>query len=1386
MKCTVETTAGGDVELAWYHAFTLRERATLLSLPSDGAPTSDDEAWITRWLTGSRLLTEENLGLRLESIGLSRAGFAALLREPVESIRGRVDEPGWIQELEAALGDDAAITFQLPDSFRQRPEADLIAIAEPLLERAWRQLCADVAAFAPVPTAPLDESFCRSLFGDWPGELLDLLLRVLVVELHRYKNAGLLAGASETDRFHSFVKLLRERSHAHAIWARHPVVARLVVGRLALRRTAAVELARRLIADWEPLRGTFPQLADAHRLVELQPNLGDSHRGGRAVAILTFDSGARLVYKPRPLHGEQHFQDLLAWLNGHGLTAPFRPLRMLVRDDYGWVEHVAAAPCGSAEEVRRFFHRHGGYLALLYAISGADVHCNNVIANGEHPTLVDMESLCTPRLDLADEADRVRWGYAVDSVLHSGLLPCRSFSDAQNPGVDISGMGDPSGAPVTHALPAIDHAGTDRMCIVRRKKERPPGNNGAILDGARHRPEDYLGDIEAGFAEVYDVLLAHRAQLLEEGGPIRRFQEDEVRVVLQPTALYAAMLTESSHPRLTGSALERDCFFDRLVFNAHKAPFLRQIEPAARRALERGDIPVFTCIAGTRHLRAEDDVLVDFFPRSGMDEVRARLARLGDDDRERQLQLVRSALAALRIQGRHHSIVRYEAPRCAPPPTRERLISAARVMGDRLERLASRGGEFASWTALTPDRHEHWTIDAVGVDLYGGLAGIALFLGYLGDVTDEARYRSLANAALQMALRRVAEVDPRERVHGIAGRSGLIYALAHLGVVWDEPRLLDEGAKLAAAVAGAIAPDSECDVLGGLAGDIHAFAALHAARPSAVLARAIHATARAIVARAVPLADGIGWPSSSEGIALAGMAHGVAGIAYALARAATLTADRSLMRASMAALGYERSLFVREEGNWRDLRPNAVQFLGRACGVAWCHGAAGIGLARLATLDLVDDAELRAEVRTAVATTLALELGRNHGLCHGDLGNLELPFTVAERLGDPTLAERVAPRIGAALAAIEADGPMSGGPLGLETPDLMNGIAGTGYALLRFAAPDLVPSVLLLEGSRADFCSSFANPHANRAATRARPATQPARSWQASLAAGMDFLRRAQRRDGSLRDFLLAPGFANAWPTAHAAFVLDDVEGLDELRARAADFLFGVGERDGAWGYNRLVPPDADSTAQALLVLHRQGRPCPRAWTEAIVAAQCPDGGFATYAPHVGPGGASGWRISHPDVTVAVAHLLATIGGHDEALTRARDWMRSQLRDGILPAYWWVTHAYSLWVQAKTRQFTDAVPAHVERLLRERPPSPDLAQLVFAGVVTGAHGIDASVDALVALQHDDGSWPAVPCMRLTGRQVRDCALDAAGDIYPGVSGVFATVHAVAALAARLR
>ena len=126
---------------------------------------------------------------------------------------------------------------------------------------------------------------------------------------------------------------------------------------------------------------------------EVRMGEGDAHEAGRSVGVLRFGSGARLVYKPRPLAIHEHFNEVLDWLNAELPGLGLRMVAVLDRGEYGWIEHVEARPCRDQSGAERFYHRQGALLALLYALAATDFHFENVIAVGDQPVVVDLESL---------------------------------------------------------------------------------------------------------------------------------------------------------------------------------------------------------------------------------------------------------------------------------------------------------------------------------------------------------------------------------------------------------------------------------------------------------------------------------------------------------------------------------------------------------------------------------------------------------------------------------------------------------------------------------------------------------------------------------------------------------------------------------------------------------------------------------------------------------------------------------------------------------------------------------------------------------------------------------------------------------------------------------
>ena len=131
------------------------------------------------------------------------------------------------------------------------------------------------------------------------------------------------------------------------------------------------------------------------------------------------------------------------------------------------------------------------------------------------------------------------------------------------------------------------------------------------------------------------------------------------------------------------------------------------------------------------------------------------------------------------------------------------------------------------------------------------------------------------------------------------------------------------------------------------------------------------------------------------------------------------------------------------------------------------HGAPGIGLARLVALKYIDHPFVHHDIQRAIEATLNYGPGANHSLCHGDLGNLDFLLQASQLTDSAELGVKVDQWTNQILASMNEYGWLCGVPLTVESPALMNGLAGICLGLLRIAAPERVPSILILTAAAA-------------------------------------------------------------------------------------------------------------------------------------------------------------------------------------------------------------------------------------------------------------------------------------------------------------------------------
>jgi type 2 lantibiotic biosynthesis protein LanM len=1082
----------------WHKATTLDERARLHRRAQGenfgrGQVTERGRKRMTKWKAQPPFDAHPLLKQRFDQAGLTEAEVLELLSDdqagpaigekngpdrvmvathaPSETSLSIVGEkPDWASEIERAMSDsrqEDGILFS--DKADSRPELLFLELVRPMVARARDRLrhglqeLAETHAGVPLAVDGV-ERLCLSVLS---GRLLWVLMRTMALELNVARVQGLLQGESGEERFASFINRIRQPQVRLELFREYPVLARVVITILDDWVKCSLEVLERWCRDLQMIRETFSPGRDIGHLVALDGEAGDCHRGGRTVWILECSSGFKVVYKPKSMAVDGHFQVLLSWLNERGFSAPFRPMRVLDRGEYGWEEFVSVGSCSSREEVARFYARSGGYAALLYGLAAADFHNENVLAMGEHPVLVDLEALLHPSgLEPAPEqAGDIAADSFGESVLGSGLLPTPIWGGREAGAYDLSGLG--AGGKMPMRMPGWDRKGTDEMQFVRETQSLKCSDHRPTLNGVDVTPLDYLDEMEDGFRQVYQLLEYHRDELLAKGGLIERFANDEVRVVLRDSSRYGELLQEGSHPDVLRDGLDRTRLFDRLWEDVVDRPRLAQLIPAEIEDLWRCDIPLFTTRPGSRDIWASKERrFPNLLNESGLDRARQRLEQFGAADLKRQLWFLRGSLTTMASSRRARPRMQLE-PESGPNIEPAQLVEASCAVGDRLWEMALRGADDVTWIGLNLAGQKQWMLTPLGLDFYDGVPGIIFFLAHLGAVSGDERYTSLARGALATVRRRI-EPSARKKgfkaIGGFVGWGGLLYMLTHLGVLWSEPDLLAEAEQLVEELPNRIEEDKSLDVIAGAAGCIGALLCLDLCRPSRRVLEIASQCGEHLLTKARRMPQGLGWQPAFGDVPLAGFSHGAAGIAWALLELATASGEERFRTAALQAIAYERSLFSPEAGNWMDLRPPESEAEQKTpqFPVAWCHGAPGVGLSRILCGRLVNEPLFKAEIETALRTTVTGGFGYNHCLCHGDLGNLEFLMEAGRALPESAWGEKARGFAAGILKAITREGWLCGNPLALESPGLMTGLAGIGYGLLRCANPAKVPSVLAL------------------------------------------------------------------------------------------------------------------------------------------------------------------------------------------------------------------------------------------------------------------------------------------------------------------------------------
>lgn len=1017
------TPRSAHLPLAWWApALSLAERVAAPGRPVASPTTATTGR--APWAVGDTA----GFAARLAHLGLDELAVWALVEEAPERLAARAGTPRWAGYAEEALDRAHDAAGPLPGGDTTGPEAFAPVVAPlvvPASDALDRQL-------APLPSA--ERGVLRASFEQWLlGRLARSAARTLVRELDGARRAGRLAGATSRDRFASFLAATGSADGLRALFTAYPVLARMLAQTALDAADAVAELGLRLHADRAELAAGLLDGRDPGPLTRIELGRGDAHRGGRSVAILEFADGARAVYKPRPLGHHALLDDLTRWLTGRVDGLELRTPRTVRRPEHGWLEFIEHRWCGSVTEADAFYRRQGALLALLYAVDGADMHYENLIASGGQPVLVDAETLLHTGLPQAATAGADPAADALHASVHrTCLLPHLLIGD--HGALDISALGRAEEGTYPSEGLRWEDGGLDTMRAVRGLVVSPAAQNQPLPDGHRLQGADHRAALLDGFRTTYAAIRAHGGELTAPNALLARHAESPARLIVRSTRLYSTLLEESAHPALLGDALARDAAFAVLWTESAHDPARGRLVEHETEDLWRGDVPLFVHRpSGTGVRTAGGTWLADLLPVASLSAVRAKIARMDEVDCRDQEWIVSAALAA---RDADSPLVRprselVPAPMPAVVPEPSRLLAAACGIADEIAARAVRAGGRANWLGLERLPGGHWSVLPMGAGLAQGYTGVALFLAQAGLLAGAERYTALAHEAVRPlpALLKMLAADP-ELCAAVGpgaydGLGGILYGLVRLSALLDAD-LADSLPDALTALEHAVVACADPGFADGAAGALAAAIAAHDATGDR---------------RALELADavaGVLAPAAAQGGGTSGFAEGAAGIGWALRRHADHRADGKGYPEVAAEL----------------LRSAHAGTDDAAHGPSWTTGLPGIAAA---TAHLPGPAGLAARLA-------ALGDGPDLSAGQGAFGALEALSVLSDR-GDATASAALTRTTGRVLATVEAQQHRCATPDQVPSPGMLTGLAGIGYGLLRLCCPDRVPSALLLEHS---------------------------------------------------------------------------------------------------------------------------------------------------------------------------------------------------------------------------------------------------------------------------------------------------------------------------------
>lgn len=991
-------------------ALTIDEKIKFVLPLKEGVDEVADE--LKRWKEMKSLVTKNDFIEMLRQKKLSESEFASALKDISSS--NAIQNNGFVSQEWIKMYYEIIDRYKNIKSLTKDENLDIGYLIHPYILYFKEKFTELVVSDINWRMAP--DSF-EKIYAFYIENIVQIFNKIFVVKLHKYKTENLGLEYDEKKEFGNFIKEeFSTKEKFHTFFDTNIVCTRLAVVKTKNILNFLVEAFRNLKLKEEDISKEFLNGKKIETVDIKNMGAGDSHQQSKTVILLEVN-GKKVVYKPRNLKIAIAYNSFLDWINENFKGLEMKCVNGLYFEEFAVEEFVQNVNCLNDTQIRNYYIRYGYILAISYLLRANDLHYENLIAYGEYPMLIDLETIFQSYVEtnFGDSAAlNVRKKYVMDSLASTALLPLVAFSDTDNSGFDISALGGGLEDSEYKKMTAININTID----MRYEKI-----NFQIVHDALNLPkmEDKKIDFKSfkhfiidGFENLMTFFLAKKEYLLSNDSVIDKFSDKINRTVIKNTERYQDLLSYSNHPNYCEKMKNKEKLLENLWSYPYKNKMvvLEEYED-----MLINDIPIFFGKPNSTSLYSSRGREVkNFFSETGLNLVKQRILNLTNDEVELQLDVIKvnfgfydNIVSSSKQQKKYLSTpnlnidYEYEAKQIA-----DKLLSNA---------ILNKKGDEICYPSVNFE-NSSWQIDAMNESLYEGTSGMGLFFlecyKRFGEEEYYKAYKKLIQSSITMSKYTIHDT-------AFAGMLSIVFPvlceISMFGTSIFEGNIREAFKHMRISLYNIDSIDWITGLSGILGLSIEAYYCL--ADPF-------------YLEIAEQLANEILLRQNQNNFSKTGFGHGNTGVAYALVKAYELFS-------SEIYLDCAKKLIVDED----------IMFELSTQKTSWCWGAVGTGLGRLAIKDSLPTGIGKL---SEFVYSLSKDFKFDDCICHGNMGDIELLRRYMLEFSDEEVVNIFDKKIKSIFAYKISSGNFSLTELKqVKSLGLFTGISGIGYELLKIS-----------------------------------------------------------------------------------------------------------------------------------------------------------------------------------------------------------------------------------------------------------------------------------------------------------------------------------------------